>query len=393
MKKYKRPLIGVFVIFVFFFLWGGRKIFLPHKELKKEYQYIKLFSEVVFLVKNNYVEAVNAVDKFPGAFSGMLSALDPFSAYLDPQKTEIYQSLQAGKYYGSGINGAKRMGYFYISDVEPGSPADEAGLKPGDMIKAVNGESIYSHAFWEMRLSLLSTEPRDITVTLLKTRTRDAGSVKFRTKPTALRTTVETVEKNILLVKLTRFDPPAAALLKKHLKAGKKPLKLIIDLRKYAGGDFDSFKKIVPLFFKKPLLLTLKLKDKDEDFLLGSETLPQYKAAVIINRSTQMYGELLAAFFKQSGAPSQRPVTLVGTRTQGFISKLRSIPMEDGSSILVTEGLFHLGGNPTASKPTGPDIVVKDKESGEIIKKCISILNSPVHGNSFVEKNGKKKKT
>jgi C-terminal processing protease CtpA/Prc len=134
------------------------------------------------------------------------------------------------------------------------------------------------------------------------------------------------------------------------------------------------------------------LKGKDEDFLLGSETIPQYKAAVIINRSTQMYGELLAALFKQSGAPSQRPVTMVGTRTQGFIAKLRPIPMEDGSSILVTEGLFHLGGNPTASKPTGPDVVVKDKDSGEIIRKCISILNSPVHGNSFVEKNGKKKK-
>jgi carboxyl-terminal processing protease len=322
----------------------------------------------------------------------MLAALDPFSAYLDAQKTEIYKSLQAGRYCGGGIYGAKRMGYFYITDVLPASPADEAGLKPGDMIKSVNGESIYSQAFWEMRLSLVSIEPRDVAVTLLKTRTRDALELKFRTKPAAPTTTIETVGKDILLVKLTRFDPPAAALLKKRLKAEKKPLKLIIDLRKYAGGDFDSFREIVPLFFKKPLLLTLKLKEKDEDFLLGSETLPRYKAAVIINRSTQMYGELLAALFKQSGAPAQRPVTLVGTQTQGFISKLRHIPMEDGSSILVTEGLFHLGGNPTASKPTGPDIVVKDKDSGKIIEKCISILNSPIPGNLTAEKNGKKKK-
>lgn len=392
MKKFNRTLIGVSVIFVFFFLWGGRKIFLPHKELKKEYQYIKLFSEVVFLVKNNYVEAVKAEEKFPGAFSGMLAALDPYSAYLDAEKTRIYQSLQAGHFYGGGVFGAKRMGYFFVTDVETGSPAEKAGLKPGDIIKAINGESIYSQAFWEMRLSLLSLEPRDITVTLLKTKTQDTKDVTFRTALTTPRTTIETIGKDILLVKLCRFDAPAAALLKNRLKPGNKPLKLIIDLRKYAGGDFESFKEIAPLFFRE-LHVTLKLKDKDEDIFPGSHTPPQYKAVVIINRSTQMYGELLAALFKESGAQVTHPVTLVGTQTQGFISKLKYIPMDDGSSILLTEGLFHLGENPTAAKSTAPDIVVKDKESGEILEKCLAILNPPVTGNSPVEKNGKKKKT
>jgi C-terminal processing protease CtpA/Prc len=207
------------------------------------------------------------------------------------------------------------------------------------------------------------------------------------------RTIVKPIQNNILLVKLPRFDPAAALLLKNRLTTPHKPLKLIIDLRKYSGGDFESFKKIVNLFLKGPILLTLKLKDKEEDFLLGSKEALDYKAVVIINKSTRMYGELLASLFRESGAVAQRSASLVGTSTQGFISKLKTIHMEDGSSILLTEGLFLLNGTPTASKVVKPDILIKDEVSGEIIKKSISILNSTVTGSSssIIKKNDKKK--
>lgn len=395
------------LLFAFFLLLADKIIFQPHPEMGKEYRYLALFSEVVSQVKTNYVEDVDPAEKFPGAFSAMLGSLDPFSAYLDAIKTQTYGAYHSGRFYGCGIYGAKVLNYFFITDVTPDSPADRAGLKHGDMIKAVNGVSLYSRSFWEMYLSLLSTGPQNIQLTLFKKDSRDTQKCQLQTRLIELRTTITPIPKDILLVKLPRFDAGAAVLLKDQLAAyssapgrKNKPLKLIIDLRTYCGGDLESFKQITNLFFKDKIALTLKLKDKVKDIFpeAKEKNIPAYKAVVIINRSTRMYGELLAAIFKtpgaKSGAAPRYPVTLVGAMTQGFISELKSIPLQDGSSILLTEGLFLLNGKSTTSKGIEPDIEIKDKNSQQIMDTCISILTAgAAPGSPKTEKhdNGKEK--
>lgn len=391
------------MIFVVFFLLGGKKIFQPQQEFKKEYQYLSLFSEVVTLVKTNYVEAIKARTKFPGAYSAMLGSLDPFSAYLDASKTANYKAYRDGRFFGCGIYGAKRMGYFYITDIIPGSPADNAGLKPGDTIKTVNGESFYSHSFWEMYMSLVADTPRTIVVGLLKTRKREAKKISLTMAAETSRTTMKRIKGNIRLIRLTRVDPAAAQLLKKELTALRergKPFKLIIDLRRYTGGDFESFKTITNLLraapsaakgTAPPTKLILKFKEKSEEFVPAPMNDPDYQAVVIINRSTRMYGELLAKLFKHMEDPAKPFVTLIGTSTQGFISKLKSIPLEDGSSILLTEGLFLLDGKAVELKSTGPDVIVNEEDSGSLMKRSITLLTSPPAGKPTIEKNGKEK--
>lgn len=387
-------LVGI-LIFAFFLLLADQIIFQPHPETEigKEYRYLSLFSEVVSQVKTNYVEDVDPAEKFPGAFSAMLSSLDPFSAYLDANKTQTYRAYQSGSFYGCGIYGAKVMNYFFITDVTPDSPADRAGLKHGDMIKTVNGVSLYSRSFWEMYLSLLSTEPQNLQLTLFKKDSRDTLKSQIQTRLIELRTVVTPIQNEILLVKLPRFDAAAANLLKEQLTTynstpgrKNKPLKLIIDLRTYCGGDLESFKQIVNLFFKDKIPLTLKLKDRVKDIFpeTKEKNIPAYKAVIIINRSTRMYGELLAAIFKNQGTKSgtalQYPVTFVGTTTQGFISELKFIPLQDGTSILLTEGLFQLNGKSTTANRIEPDIEIKDKYSEQIMDKCISILTTGATG-------------
>lgn len=395
MRIFNKLFFFLVLLYLFFFLEGSTKTLAQHSETEKEYKYLALFSEVVSLVKTNYVETVDAASKFPGSFSAMLSSLDPFSAYLDASKTETYRHYRQGTSYGCGIYGAKVFNYFYITDVGAGSPAEESGIKPGDTIKAANGESFYAASFWEMYLALMTAEPRTIEIVLFEENKRDTKNIKLETRAVKSRTTIQPLkkQKDILLVHLTRFDAAAAALLKNRLAhysnmKREKPLKLIIDLRKYSGGDFNAFREIVNLFFKKPILLTIKLKDKEEDFLLGVEETVKYKAVVILNRSTRMYAELLAALFRNSGAPAQRPATLVGTKTQGFVSKLKPLQMEDGSSILLTEGLFLLDGESAASNGVSPDIIFKDDGAVKIMDECVSILISKTE----TGKNDKKKK-
>lgn len=377
---------AVILFFAFVLLLADKIIFKADSQVDKEYRNLALFSEVAAQVKTNYVEEVNPVEKFPGAFSAMLSSLDPYSSYLDAAKTKTYLAYRSGRYCDCGIYGAKVLNYFFITDVSPDSPAGRAGLKQGDMIKAVNDISIYAHSFWEMYLSLLSPEPQNIQLTLFnKKNPRDTKKIELQTRLTDMRTTVTTIQNDILVVKLSRFDAAAVTLLKELPAAyganpvhKNKPLKLLIDLRNYCGGDSESFKQIAGLFFKNKIALTLQLKKGKEDIFpdVKGKKVPEYKAVIIINSSTRMYGELLAAIFKNPGAGNTPPlpVTFVGTSTQGFITELTHFPIADGSSILVTSGLYLLNGKPTASKGIKPDIVINEKDTDRIMDKCISIF-------------------
>lgn len=377
-------LMGI-LLFAFFLLLADKIIFKSDSQIEKEYRYLSIFSEVVAQVKTNYVEEIDPTEKFPGAFSAMLSSLDPFSSYLDAAKTNTYRAYQSGRYCDCGIYGSKIKNYFYITDVIPHSPADLAGLKHGDIIKAVNDISLFSHSFWEMYLSLLSPEPQNIQLTLFKKNSRDTQKFELKTCVMDRGTTITAIQKNILLIKLSHFDAAAAALLKKQLSSQdykNKPLKLIIDLRTYCGGDMESFIQIANLFIKNKISLTLQLKKGKKDIFVGKgvKNIPEYKAVVIINSSTRLYGELLAAIFKslQKETTNQSTVTLIGTATQGFIAHLIHVPLDDESSILLTYGLFQLNGKSTASIGVMPDIVINEKNTDDytrIMDKCISIFD------------------
>jgi carboxyl-terminal processing protease len=375
-SKMNRILFFLVLIFVTFFLLWGKKIFQSNPETKKEYQYLSLFSEIVTLVKTEYVEAVDPTDKFPGAFSALMASLDPLSAYLNKDRTEIFKAYMTGQYYSIGIHGAKVANYLYITDINPGSSAEKAGLKIGDSIKSINGESIHSKSFWEMFLGILSTKAKDIEVISFRRNVRDLKKLQLKTEIEDTATSIKTLKGNILLIPLVRFTKDSADYLRQTLWAKKMPLKLIIDLRGYSGGDLEGFLEIAKLFFKEGgVTLKIKLKYSEEKLPLGSTTPLEYSAVVILNRSTRMYGELLAALFQKYSKKINPVALLIGTKSTGFVSKLKFIEFEDGSSILITQGHYYLDGEKTISQAVQPDVQLTQKEFIGIVDKSISILN------------------
>jgi C-terminal processing protease CtpA/Prc len=406
---FKRTIILVSVLMVVFFVFGGTKLFRTNSEAKKDYQYLSLFSEVVSLVKSDYVEKVEPEKKFPGAFSGMLEALDRFSAYLDKRQTFIYDLYRQSKAYTLGIYGAEISGYFYITDVLKNSPAEKAGISPGCIIRGVNGKSIYGKSFWQMYLSLLSDKKETVELILLKEKEEKPVQVKLETSPQEKFDffigdgMIHNIKDDIYIVNLSRFDEEHVTVLERRLKKlsdGGKQLKLILDLRKYKGGNLNSFLRLTRLFFDQSVKMTLKTKNKKETIILGSPSPLSYRAVAVINGSTMMYGELLAYLFKnptpenvkdsihdkkadnnqkkRSQADtihsSHANVTVFGGRTVGFISKLKHIPLSDGSSILLTEGLFLINDKNPVKSGVKPDIALKEKAFDDVIARSISIL-------------------
>jgi carboxyl-terminal processing protease len=373
-KSYRIALFSVMIL-VLFFIFAIKKIFLPYSEIRKELDYLSLIAEVVKLVKTDYVEEIQPEEKFPGAFSRMLGSLDKSSTYLDALKSEIYKLYQQGKTYGCGIYGVKRANYFYISDISPDSPAEAQGLKPGDTIRAINGKNVFGQSFWEVYLSLLTDNLDTLEIILLQNGgdSSKPNRIKLVTAIIDDSLKVKSLESNIYLVELPRIDAKNITHLKEKLNelSLHKPLKLILDLRRYSGGDFESFIQLTKLFFPQIIPLTLKTKHKKEKFLLGSPQTISYYAVVIINRSTRMYGELLAALFKEYGREN---VTLLGTKTRGLISKIKQFPLHDGSSILLTEGIFLLDGKKMVNKGVTPHIKVKEANAEKMIERAAAVL-------------------
>jgi carboxyl-terminal processing protease len=379
MKKLNRIAFLTVIVLVLFFVFGGKKIFQSLPEAKNEFDYLSLFSEVVSLVKTDYLEEIQPEEKFLGAFSRMLGSLDQSSTYLDASKTRIYQLYQQDKTYNCGIYGAKHANYFYISDIVPDSPAEIQGLKPGDTIKTINGKSVFGQSFWEIYLSLQTTKPDKIEIVLLQKENSASKPNKINLETTTIDTSlkIKEIKDSIYLVELPRIDAKNTAQLKQKLEKAlshNKSLKLVIDLRKYSGGELNGFIELTSLFFPHPLPLTLKTKHNKETLLIGSTQAITYHAVVIINKSTRMYGELLAALFKEHGKGN---ATLIGTKTRGLVSKIKQFPLRDGSSILLTEGIFLQNGKNLANTGVTPDVKVKEKQFKKIIDRAVSMLKEP----------------
>lgn len=330
---------------------------------------------MISLVKTNYVEEINPAAKFQGAYSAMLNSLDRFSSYLSPGETIIYRAFQSGRAYATGIFGNKTLDYFYVVDVRPDSPAFGAGLRTGDLIKGVNGKSIFGKSYWQMYLKLLTGEKETLALRVLKKESGREVQIEVETAVSKGNLIHHQLGDHIHRLELGCLNEDCFAKIKSFLSA-RRPEKIILDLRWYRGGTFNGFKKLAGLFVQKDTSLMIKTRKGTVTTLLGSEDHYKGKAVVLIGQSTVMYGEILAALLKGQGKHTGQRILLMGQTTGRFSARLRHFAMEDGSSILLTEGLYVVNNRDINRNGVQPHIQVKEKDLPRMDELAVNRLNS-----------------
>jgi len=321
------------------------------------YEDLSLFTEVLNLVRKNYVEEVGDKDLIQGALKGMLAELDPHSSFLDP---EVYAEMQIdtrGEFAGLGIEISKsRDGYVEVVSPIEGTPAHRAGIKPRDQIVGICPEERPADWTEECRgtknMTLvdavrLMRGPKGTKITI-----RIYREGFDRAQPyTIVRDIVKirSVEGHLLesgypYVRLRAFQERTGSDLAKVLEDLHKEHEgefrgLILDLRDNPGGLLDQAVKVADQWLTDGLIVYTKgrLESQRQEFRAEAATAePDYPMVVLVNGGTASASEIVAGALQDH----QRALIL-GTQTFGKGSVQTIIPLNDGSGLRLTTALYY----------------------------------------------------
>ena len=342
---------------------------------------LRSFTEVYGRVKNDYVETVDDKELIEKAINGMLSGLDPHSAYLNEEAFKEMQVGTQGEFGGLGIEVSMEDGYVKVVAPIEDTPAWNAGLKSGDLIIKLDDTNVkgmtLNDAVKLMRgkpgtdiiLSVIregETQPLTITVT------RDIiqiQSVKYRM-----------LEKDYAYFRVTQFQEHTGEKLgqaiEKLFSENESPMKgIILDLRDDPGGLLTSSIGVSAAFLPKDKLVVytegrtndarMRMYARPEFYARGTkgdyltnvpEAAKTVPMVVLVNGGSASASEIVAGALQD-----HRRAVIMGTQTFGKGSVQTILPLGNGTAIkLTTARYFTPSGQSIQAKGITPDIVVED---------------------------------
>jgi carboxyl-terminal processing protease len=329
------------------------------------YSKLKLFTEVLSLVKRNYVEEVNDKDLVYGAIKGMLTSLDPHSSFLTPEMYKEIQIDTSGEFGGLGIQIGMKDGIVTVIAPIEDTPAYKIGVKAGDKILKINNELTKDMSLHDAVSKLRGPKGTKVTITILREghkKTMDFTIVRDIIKVKSVKSKV--IERNIGYVKLTQFQEKSAddlALALNDLKS-KGINSLILDLRNNPGGLLNVSIDVAGQFLpSNKLVVYIKNKQgkKDEFKTKDDYEHLNFPMVVLVNEGSASASEIVAGALKD-----WKRALIIGEKTFGKASVQTVIPLSDGSGLRLTTAKYYTPSG-LSIQATGitPDIEVSNKEA------------------------------
>src|SRR5512143_536587 len=342
---------------------------------------LRAFTDVFARIKSDYVEPVEDKKLITEAINGMLTGLDPHSAYLDAEGFKDLQVGTQGEFGGLGIEVGMEDGFVKVVSPIEDTPAFKAGVKPGDLIIKLDDAPVkgmtLNDAVKRMRgkpgsTIKLTIARKGVNKPIVLTLTRAVikiRSVKFKL-----------LENGYGYVRVTQFQEHTGELLAEALnklyKENKAPLKgMILDLRNDPGGLLNGAVAVTAAFVKPDSLVVytegrtedakMRLTASRENYLRPMQldylkSLPegvkQVPMVVLVNGGSASASEIVAGALQDD-----KRAVIMGTRTFGKGSVQTILPLGNGTAIkLTTARYFTPNGRSIQAKGIEPDIVVED---------------------------------
>ena len=333
------------------------------------YEELKTFSEVLTQVQKSYVDETKAKDLVQGAIRGMLSTLDPHSAYMTPEMYKEMQVETKGEFGGVGIQiGVKENRLAVIAPIE-GTPAYRAGVKAGDFIIKVNDETTKDLTLMDAVQKMRGPKGSKVNLTIQRDGTPDPLQFILVRDTIKIESVKSKVLDNIGYIRLTQFQESTGRDLSKVLKQFKdqKLQSTILDLRNNPGGLLTAAVEVSEQFLPGGKLVVYtkgRESKKDEWIAKGKDQMDDSPMIVLVNEGSASASEIVAGALQDYGR-----AVIVGTTSFGKGSVQTILPLGDGSGLRLTTAKYYTPkGRSIQSTGITPDIVVKTQPPTTVAK-------------------------
>lgn len=332
---------------------------------------VQRFSNALNQIKKYYVSPVEDKALFDNAIKGMLSGLDPHSAYLDEKEFKDLQTVTSGEFGGLGIEVTSENGLIKVVTPLDDTPAYKAGLKAGDYIIKLGDKSVEGMDLQEA-VTLMRGKP-GTTINLLVIRKGEKKPLVFSLVREKIM--VKSVKSKLLdnqygYIRISQFQAQTSEELEKAIQQLKQQTQgqmkgLILDLRNNPGGLLDSAIAVSDAFIDNDM------KGKEELIVYTQGKLPGSKftaianpgdvlnnapIVILINNGSASASEIVAGALKDN-----KRAIIVGTRSFGKGSVQTILPLDDKRGIKLTTALYYTpSGTSIQAKGITPDIIIEE---------------------------------
>jgi carboxyl-terminal processing protease len=326
------------------------------------YEQLTLFNEAFERIRQDAVEPVTEGKLIGAAIAGMLSGLDARSAYINEA---AFRALQASPREDAGTLGLVvtiENGQLKVISPQDGSPGARAGIRPGDVIFAIDKQPVYDLTLGEAEQKLHGPAGSEVRLTVRRGAEKPID-LTVRREVSKLQTVTSRVEAgNIGYLRIAGFDPATQAALAGAVqdirrRTGNKLVGFIIDLRNNPGGSFDAAVAVADSFIDQGDIVVVKGRKPASVKRISAtpgDLARGLPLVVLVNGGTAREAELVAGALQDN-----RRGVLLGTQTFGDSSIESVIPLPGNGAIRLTTSRFMTPtGRQIQGKGLSPDLVV-----------------------------------
>lgn len=378
MKLKRFRIIGISLLALGFGLWapGNSQTQSSNDKIDEEtLAKLELFADIFTKVRDNYVENTDDKDLIESALNGALSALDPHSSFTPAEAFIEQQKVTRREYGGLGIEITQEDGLIRINYTNEDSPAQKSGLKEGDFITAVNGESVLNKTFDDAIAGMRGLVGDPVTLTIKSEGRAPRDVVLIRAVINGRLIRPRLIDDIGYLYIETFNSPNLANNLRKEImelqsEASGKLSGIILDLRSNRGGLLDQSVDVASLFLSGGEVLSARGRDANDTQRYNAEDgelIPGIPLAVMINSGSASAAEIVAGAIQDRGRG-----IVVGRRSfgKGSVQSVIHLPSDHGVLRLTTQKYYTPSGRSIQGQGVLPDVLVAIRpDTGEIIER------------------------
>lgn len=324
---------------------------------------LRTFAEVLDRIKSAYVEPVDDKTLLENAIRGMLSNLDPHSAYLDPQAFQELQESTSGEFGGLGIEVGMEDGFIRVVSPIDDTPASRAGIEAGDLIVRIDGQPTKGMSMQDAVDMMRGKPGSKVVLTIIR-----EGGQPFDVTLTRAVIRVQSVRTELLengygYLRITQFQVNTGTEVGKALatlrKDNKEPLKgLVMDLRNNPGGVLQAAVEVADHFMTKGLIVYTQGRIANSELRFSADPADasqRVPLVVLINGGSASAAEIVAGALQDS-----HRAVVMGTDSFGKGSVQTVLPLNNDRALKLTTALYYTpNGRSIQAQGIVPDIEVQ----------------------------------